>query len=201
MKTRFQLLGILGAIALSAAASVEAQVGQQRPESGNVAIATFEARAFNVQTGQTGRVEIVINRWSTDGEREVLKAVLKAAGNQAMVQEMQNLPQVGYIRTPETMGDALTFARQTTLPDGSRQVVVATNRPISLAGSLAPGAAQKYDLSVIEMRWKKGDKTGEGKMTIAAKASIDPKTGNVSIQNYMGMPSVLRDITEKVAAQ
>jgi hypothetical protein len=200
MKTRFQTLGILGVVLLSVAASVQAQVGQQRPESGNTPIETFEARAFNVQTGQTGRVEIVINRWSTDGEREVLKAVLKAAGNEAMVQEMQKLPQVGYIRTPETMGDALMFARETTLPDGSRQVVVATNRPISVAGSLAPGAAQKYDLSVIEMRWKKGDSKGEGKMTIAAKASIDPKTGNVSIQNYAGMPSVLRDITMKASS-
>src|SRR5262245_5356589 len=194
MKTRFPFfVMVVGALAL--AASLQAQVGQQRPESGNQAIETFNARAFNVQTGQTGRVEIVINRWSTDGEREVLKAVLKAAGSQAMVQEMQNLPQVGYIKTPESMGDALTFARQTTLEDGSRQVVVATNRPLSIAGSLAPGTAQKYDLSVIEMRWKKGAKTGEGKMTLAAQASIDPKTGNVQIQNYMGMPSVLRDIT------
>lgn len=197
MRLRAHLSGVLGIVLLAVAAVSQAQVGGQRPESGNKAIETFEARAFNVQTGQTGRVEIVINRWSTDGEREVLKAVLKAAGNQAMTQEMQKLQQVGYIKTPETMGDALMFARSTELPDGSRQVVVATNRPISLAGSLAPGAAQKYDLSVIEMRFKKGSKTGEGKMTIAAEASIDPKTGNVQITNYMGMPSVLRDITTK----
>jgi hypothetical protein len=198
MKIRFHIL-VMVVCALALAASVQAQVGGQRPESGNVAVETFNARAFNVQTGQTGRVEIVINRWSTDGEREVLKAVLKAAGSEAMVAEMQNLPQVGYIKTPESMGDALTFARSTIMPDGTRQVVVATNRPISVAGSLAPGTAQKYDLSVIEMHWKKGDKTGEGKMTLAAQARIDPKTGNVSIQNYAGMPSVLRDITSTVA--
>src|SRR5262245_4298825 len=151
MKTRFHIL-VMVVCAFALAASVQAQVGGQRPESGNKPIETFNARAFNVQTGQTGRVEIVINRWSTDGER----AVLKAAGSEAMVAEMQNLPQVGYIRTPETMGDALTFARSTILPDGTRQVVVATNRPISVAGSLAPGTAQKYDLSVIEMQFKKG---------------------------------------------
>jgi hypothetical protein len=200
MKTRFQTLGILGAVLLSAAASVQAQVGGQRPEPGNKPIETFDARAFNVQRGQTSPIEIVINRWSTDGEREVLKAVLKAAGSQAMVQEMEKMPQVGYIKTPESMGDALMFARSTELPDGTRQVVVATNRPISVAGSLAPGTAQKYDLSVIEMRWKKGDKKGEGKMTLAAQASIDPKTGNVQIQNYAGMPSVLKDITAKTSS-
>ena len=196
MKTRFQILGILGVVLLAAAASMQAQVGGQRPVSGNQAIETFTARAFSVQTGQSGIVEIVINRWSTDGEREVLKSVLAAAGSQAMVQEMQNMPQVGYIKTAESgMGDALMYARSNVLPDGTRQVVVATNRPISMAGSLAPGTAQKYDLSVVEMRWKKGEKKGEGKMTLAAEASI--KDGKLQITNYMGQPPILRDIVTK----
>jgi len=197
MRKRFGVIGVAVGVLLAAAASVEAQVGRQNPESGNKPIETFEARAFRVQTGQTGRIEIVINRWSTDGEREVLKAVLEAAGSQAMVKEMEKMPQVGYIKTPESMGDALLFARSNEMPDGSRQVVVATNRPISVAGSLAPGAANKYDLSVIEMRFKKGDTKGEGKMVLAAEASIDPKTGNVQLKNYSGMPPVLKDITSK----
>ena len=200
MRTRFSVTGLAAGVLMAVAASAQAQVGKQAPESGNKPIETFEARAFSVQTGQTGRVEIVINRWSTDGEREVLKAVLKAAGSQAMVNEMEKMPQVGYIKTPESMGDALMFARSNELPDGTRQVVVATNRPISVAGSLAPGTAQKYDLSVIEMRFKKGDKKGEGKMTLAAQASIDPKTGNVRLTNYQGMPPVLKDITSKTAS-
>jgi len=196
MKTRFHVLGILGVVLLSAAASVQAQVGGQRPESGNKPIETFTARAFSIQTGGTGIIEIVINRWSTDGEREVLKSVLAAAGSQAMVKEMQNLPQVGYIKTAESgMGDALMYARSTELPDGGRQVVVATNRPISMAGSVAPGTAQKYDLSVVEMRWKKGETKGEGKMTLAAEASI--KDGKVGSTNYMGQPPILRDVISK----
>jgi hypothetical protein len=180
---------------LAVAATASAQVGKQAPAPGNKPSETFNARAFSVQTGQTGRVEVVINRWSTDGEKEVLKAVLKAAGSQAMVNEMEKMPQVGYIKTPESMGDALLYARSNEMPDGSRQVVVATNRPISVAGSLAPGAANKYDLSVIEMRFKKGDKKGEGKIVVAGEASIDPKTGNVQLTNYQGMPPVLKDIT------
>jgi hypothetical protein len=196
MKARSFFNGLIGIVLLAVAASAHAQVGQQRPESGNKPIETFTARAFSMQTGGTGIIEIVINRWSTDGEREVLKSVLAAAGSQAMVKEMQNLPQVGYIKTAESgMGDALMYARSTELPDGGRQVVVATNRPISMAGSVAPGTAQKYDLSVVEMRWKKGDKKGEGKMTLAAEASI--KDGKVGITNYMGQPPILRDVIAK----
>lgn len=196
MRMRTHFTGVLAIVLVAVAASAQAQVGGQRPESGNKPIETFTARAFSLQTGGTGIVEIVINRWSTDGEREVLKAVLASAGSQAMVKEMQNLPQVGYIKTAESgMGDALMYARSTELPDGGRQVVVATNRPISMAGSVAPGTAQKYDLSVVEMRWKKGDKKGEGKMTLAAEASI--KDGKVGITNYMGQPPILKDIIAK----
>jgi hypothetical protein len=200
MKIRSYLSGFLGVVLVAIAATAQAQVGGQRPESGNTPIETFTARAFSVQTGETGIVEMVVNRWSTDGEKEVLKAVLKAAGSQAMVNEMEKMPQVGYIKVPNSMGDALLYARSTDMPDGSRQVVLATNRPISVAGSLAPGTEQKYDLSVIEMRFKKGEKKGEGKMVLAAQASIDPKTGNVQLQNYMGQPPVLRDITSKTAS-
>jgi hypothetical protein len=32
-------------------------------------------------------------------------------------------------------------------------------------------------------------------MVLAAQASIDPKTGNVQLTNYQGMPPVLKDIT------
>jgi hypothetical protein len=197
MRTRPGFMSVVVGTLLAVAATASAQVGKQAPESGNKPIETFTARAFSVQTGQTGRVDIVINRWSTDGEREVLKGVLQAAGSQAMVQEMEKMPQVGYIKTATSMGDALLYARSNDMPDGSRQVVVATNRPISVAGSLAPGAAQKYDLSVVEMRFKKGDKKGEGKMVLAAEASIDPKTGNVQLKNYQGMPPVLKDIEAK----
>jgi hypothetical protein len=200
MKTRFQSPVILGVVLLSVAASMAAQVGQTRPESGKPAIETFTARAFNVQTGQTGIVEIVINQWSSDGEREALKSVLQSAGSEAMVNELKNMPQVGYIKTPESMGDALLYARSNNLPDGSRQVVVATNRPISVAGSLAPGTRQKYDLSVVEMRFKKGDKKGEGKIVPSAMASIDPKTGNVQLKNYMGSEPVLRDVVSKTSS-
>ena len=38
------------------------------------------------------------------------------------------------------------------------------------------------------------------RMTVAAQASIDPKTGNVQLTNYMGMPPVLKDITSKTAS-
>jgi hypothetical protein len=110
---------------------------------------------------------------------------------------MERMPQVGYIRTPETMGDALFYGTDTTLPDGTRQVIFATNRPMSAMATVGGGAKNNYDLSVIEIRFKKGEKKGEGKMVIGGKASIDPKTHKLSITNYNSEPPRLSDVKSK----
>jgi hypothetical protein len=198
MKRRpgFILAGIGVLLTIAASASAQA-VNKKAPEPGNVPVETFTGFAVSVTSGQSGVVEIVINRWSTDGERALLENVLKASGSQAMVNIMQDLPQVGYIKGSETMGDALFYARSTDMPDGTRQVVIATNRPISAAAMLSPGAANKYDATVIEMRFPKGSKKGEGKIVVAGKASIDPSTGKLKLTNYSGEPVRLENITVK----
>jgi hypothetical protein len=191
------VVGMLFAVATFASAQSKQGINKKAPEPGNKPIETFTAFARSISTGGSASITIIINRWSTEDERQVLLNVLKVSGSQAAVNVMQDMPQVGYIRTSQSMGDALFFARQTTLPDGTRRVVLATNRPLSAAAMLNPGAANKYDALVIEMHFPKGKDKGEGKIVVAGKAEIDPKTGQVHIQNYQGQPVVLSDIRMK----
>jgi hypothetical protein len=180
-------IGLFGCLVTSVSA-------QTRPESGTKPIESFTARGFQMQRGATGIVDITITRWSTDAEREMLLGVLKEAGQPAMLVEMEKLPQVGYIKMPDTMGVALFYARSNELPDGTRQVVLATDRSIGMA-TRAPQAS-KYDATIVEMRFKKGSEKGEGKMVLAGKASIG-KDGKVQISNYQGEPVRLMDVKTK----
>jgi hypothetical protein len=179
------------AIAILGLASVATSEDKPKP------LETFTGRAMSVTTGQSSIVEIVVNQWSPPVEKEILENVLAKAGSPAMVDEMEKMPQVGYVRTPETMGDALFYGTDTTLPDGSRQVVFATNRPISAMATVGGGAKNNYDLSVIEIRFKKGSSKGEGKIVIGGKASIDPKTHKLSITNYDSEPPRFSDVKSK----
>jgi hypothetical protein len=181
-------IGLLAGLVASAPAQKRPQT---RPEPGNKPIEIFNAFAVQMQSGAAGAVEIAITRWSTDAEREMLLGVLHDAGQPAMIAKLQKLPQVGYIKMPNTMGVALFYARSNELPDGTRQVVIGTDRSIGMA-TAAPQLS-KYDATLIELRFKKGSEKGEGKIVLAGKASVG-KDGKVQISNYQGEPVRLMDI-------
>ncbi len=194
MKTRLAFLVVIG-MALALAVPAQKKTAEQKAP----VIETFTGFAVQVTSGQAGVLEMVINRWSTDGERQLLENVIKAQGSAAAVNAMQDLPQVGYIRGNNTMGDALFYARSTNLPDGTRRVVIATNRPLTVAQMVAPDASNQYDATVIEMHFPKGGGKGTGKVVVGGKASIDPKTGQLLLKNWSGEPVRLENITSKTS--
>ncbi|HWZ85433.1 MAG TPA: hypothetical protein VN032_04480 [Thermoanaerobaculia bacterium] len=160
-------------------------------------IAVYTAWALNMLGGGGGtNVTIGIYRWSSDAERIALTDVLKTEGNAQMVADLSQLPQVGYIYTQGTLAYALYYAYQTPLPDGGKRIVMATNRPLTFGGAIAPGTRQKYDLGILEMHFSKDGKA-EGKIIVQGMASIDKKTGKVEINNYDGQPTRLLQIKEE----
>ena len=52
----------------------------------------------NVGPAAPGRIEVVIERWSSERERNELIATLKDKGSDALLSKLQNMPRVGYIR-------------------------------------------------------------------------------------------------------
>src|SRR5690348_11269624 len=66
----------------------------------------FTALAVNQEGGRPGtaQVEIVINRWSTDAERQRLVKTLIDRGPEKLLEVLQDTPKVGYIRQTESIG-------------------------------------------------------------------------------------------------
>src|SRR5262249_50811835 len=92
-------------------------------------IEKFTTVAASMQRGKASRLDIVITRWSTDEERERLLTTLQEFGRDKLVDELTKIrPTCGYMRTPQTKGWDLFYCRNNVLPDGSRHVVIATDR-------------------------------------------------------------------------
>jgi hypothetical protein len=150
----------------------------------------------NVGNTNAGRIEIVIERWSSQRERDDLIATLKEKGGDALLSKLQKLPRVGYIRDANggSIGWDLHFARERKLDDGGRQIVLATDRPISTWEASNRPRSSEYDFTLADIRFD-GDGKGVGKLAVAAKITTNPKTGVIEIENFASEPVRLTEVT------
>jgi len=160
-------------------------------------IETFTAFAASLGTGRSSRVDIKINRWSTDEEREMLLTTLQEFGPDKLLDALMKIrPPVGYMRTPNSLGYDLFFARNNPNPDGSRKVVLATNRRVAFREAANNTRSMQYQFTLIEIHLDKSGK-GDGKMVPAAKVTWDKDAKKLEIENYQALPVDLLQVTAK----
>jgi hypothetical protein len=151
-------------------------------------------------TGSLGNVEIVVNRWSTDAERDRLLNVLLEKGEAKLLEELQGLPRVGYIRTPNSVGYDLHYARHAPAEDGGDQIVIATDRYISFWEAYSRPRTIDYPFTFIEIHLN-GDGEGEGKMSLATKVMADKEKNQIVLENYASQPVLLQAVRAQRASQ
>jgi hypothetical protein len=158
--------------------------------------------AFNVSmpTGMAGVTEIAIERWSTAAERTALLGLVETAklgegGQRKLLNALQKVkPRTGYIRTPNSIGWDLRYAVENHMDDGTRQIVIVTDKPVSFGAAASGSDVLDYPFTLIEMRMKPNDK-GEGKMLAATSISV--KNNRLELENYGQEPVRLTSITEE----
>jgi hypothetical protein len=156
----------------------------------------FTALAVNMSNvGRTGAntIEIAVDRWSTDAERDKLMTTLMEQGPDKLLDVLRDMPRVGYFRAPTTIGYDLHFARRTPLPDGGERVVLATDRRISFWEAANQPRSINYPFTIIELHLN-GDGVGEGKLSLATKISADPVSKTVVLEDYANQPVLLQSV-------
>jgi hypothetical protein len=156
----------------------------------------FTANAINMsEIGTPGAtpIEITIDRWSSDAERERLVSTLMDKGPDALLKALQKTPKVGYIRTPTSLGYDLHFAWQERTDEGGRRIVIATDRPIGFREAVNQPRTIHYPFTVIELHMK-AEGAGEGKLSIATRISGNPRTKTIELENYATQPVMLTEV-------
>ena len=149
--------------------------------------------------GAQGVVQIEIERWSTTAERESLvvlagQTTKVSQGQDKLLHALQEMkPRTGFIRTPNSLGWDLRYTHENVLPDGTRQIVIATDKPVSFGAAFAGAESTDYPFTLIEMRMKP-DRQGEGKML--ARSAVIAKDGKLVLENYGDEPIKLSEIWE-----
>jgi hypothetical protein len=157
----------------------------------------FSAVAVNLDgmTARTGlaSIEIGINRWSTTSEREQLFKTAVEKGAERLLDVLQDMRPVGYIRTPGSLAYDLRFAYRMPADEGGDRIVLATDRYISFWEAANRPRSFDYPFMLIELRIKP-DGEGEGKMSIATKIIPDKRHNTLVLENYGTQPIMLNRV-------
>jgi hypothetical protein len=186
LKRSITLLGVAATVATVATMGLVLAAPPPVPTKEN----PLRLTAFFMQdkSGQAGTIHIVIERWTTDAERKTLidlvnKATDKSGGQEELLKALEKTdPRNGYIKTADSLGVDLKYAYTGKLPDGTRQIVLATEKPIGGLAAVQDARAMNFPFTFIEFRVPKGTEKGEGKLMLQTALSV--KDGKLQIRKY-----------------
>jgi hypothetical protein len=142
---------------------------------------------------RTGTVDINIDRWSTDAERNQLRDALRESGPDKLLSALQKIKDpVGSIQTPGHIGYPLRYARQIPLGNGGRRILLGTDRPISFFEAVNGGATKDYPFLVIDLTVDAEGK-GQGRLLPIARITANDDHA-VDIENYTSEPVRLNEV-------
>lgn len=153
----------------------------------------FGATAINTNTGSAGNIVIVVDRWSTDAERDKLMSIMFDKGPEKLLDALQDAPRKGYFQAPGNLGWDIHFARRMPLPDGGERVVLMTDRPIGFWEAANRPRSIDYPFTVIELHLDK-DGRGEGKASVATRIIADKEANIVTLENWDISPVRLTNV-------
>ncbi len=141
-----------------------------------------------------GTVIMQVNRWSTEAERARLAAVLMHDGPMSLLEQLQDTPPTGRIRTPDSLGYDLRYAQQTPGEDGGRRIVLATDRPIGFWEATNRPRTIDYPFTVIQMNI---GRDGKGMGTLSYFTKILAHDNIIELENFATAPVLLTEITAR----
>jgi hypothetical protein len=160
----------------------------------------YIANAINMNRGAAGNIEIAVNRWSSDKDRDRLMSTLLEKGPEKLLDVLQDLPRMGYFHAPGNLGWDIHFARKVSMPDGGERVVLVTDRRIGFWEATNQPRSIDYPFTVIELRLNR-DGEGEGKLSLATKIIPDKEHNTVTLENYEIQPVLLKNVKRERVSQ
>jgi hypothetical protein len=146
-----------------------------------------------VGTGQTASIDITIDRWSGDNEREQLLTAFLEKGPDQLLKSLQDRKSVGRISTPGSLGYDLRYARLSKFGDGGAKIVALTDRPISGWEAMNRPRVSDYPFTLIQIQLDSHGE-GEGKLSVATKISYDKKDRAIELETYASEPVRLQNV-------
>ena len=150
-----------------------------------------------------GRVDITIERWSTDAERESLRQALSEQNVPTLLLGLGKVfRRAGVVQMPGAHGVGerartrrvrnLKFAQEIKTPTG-RQVIVVADNHLGFGESGRDFESSQPEFTLVDIRIGPDGK-GVGKLAPATKVAYNEKTRSFELEDYGSQPVRLRDV-------
>ena len=166
---------------------------------------TFEAFAVNMSNFGPGRsttVQITIDRWTTDEERNQLIETLVEKGSEELLKVLQKQEETGFVLGRGTSARAnpfpstrLHYAREWEI-DGKRIIRLATDRPIGFREAVQNPRTMDYTFTLIELLLNE-DGEGEGSLAAGVQITFDKDTNTFELEHYASEPIRLTSVRKR----
>lgn len=156
----------------------------------------YTASALDINTGRAGIIDITVDRWSSEAQRDALISTMVKKGPEKLLDALQDMARVGHFGAPGNLSWDLRFARRAPLPDGGERVTLVTDRRIGFWEAANQPRSFDYPFSVIELRLN-ADGKGDGTLSIATKVIYDKKENMITLENYGTSPVRLTNVTRE----
>jgi hypothetical protein len=137
------------------------------------------------------RMSVDIDRWSTDADRDRVRAALADNGAENLLDAFRGVSRLGTLHWPGGLEYAVLYARSNSRPDGGTDVVLVLDRPLWRWWE-SKEAATKYRYTVVQLRLGKDGK-GEGRLSLDVPVTHDDMFGIV-LSDFSQAPVVLVDV-------
>ncbi len=153
------------------------------PVSADDKSATIDATATGTSTqlGAVVSVKVIINRFSTEEERQQLIAAFKQGQSEGLVKALSKMKPAGRIAITGTLGYDLAYIRLVRTPTG-RRIRFATDRLIRFGEAYGNTQSKAFDLTAGEFDLNDADKDKSTGVLFPASQLIINKKGELQFE-------------------
>jgi hypothetical protein len=166
----------------------------------NKTIESYKANAIVQTAGGAGSMaEINIYRWSTDEERgEILEAIKKATADprtnsREIAKALRGQEKAGYAFMAGQQGYPLRYAKSFDMGGGKRQIILATDRPVSFDEVYQQTQLGDFDVTLLVLNLDENG-NGEGLLSLGTEVKWNDQEGKIEITNVTSQPIKLGDV-------
>jgi hypothetical protein len=158
----------------------------------------FNATAMNVGSPGprgTARLDIVVNRWSSEEERAELMAALtgqSGRGSRELANALFRQEGVGTIREVQNVANELRYSRRIVGEDG-QQIILATDRPLGFAETWRSSRTLDYNVTLVVLELD-AEGRGEGVIMLGAEFAWDEDENQIVITHFSTQPIQLTSV-------